>query len=191
MIVSTVPYILPNWVRAVKPFNVNRAFALVLALGCASVVRAQSGALVQAWRYDPRTHSVEIRINNVSQKGITAFNMTVVMKHGDGTQAVGEAGADFSTGIGSLAAETNYDARLYSAKAVTNVEAVIDVIVYADGTSEVHNKRAYDRIVTERKKTRRTVEQKANRLSCRQAHGRPFRLRVRRPALVACPKLSA
>jgi hypothetical protein len=150
--VSTVPYILPNWVSAVKPFNVNRGFALVLALACAFVVRAQSGASVQAWRYDPRTHSVEIRINNVSQRGITAFNMTVAMKHEDGTQAVGEAGADFSTGIGSLAAETNYDTRLYSAKAVTNVEAVIDVILYADGTSEVQNKRAYDRIVTQRKK---------------------------------------
>jgi hypothetical protein len=78
--------------------------------------------------------------------------MTVVMKHEDGTQVVGEAGADFSTGIGSLAAETSYDARLYSAKVVTNVEAVIDVIVYSDGTSEVKNKRAYDRIVTRRKK---------------------------------------
>jgi hypothetical protein len=32
------------------------------------------------------------------------------------------------------------------------VEAVIDVIVYTDGTSEVQNKRAYDRIVTQRKK---------------------------------------
>jgi hypothetical protein len=147
-----VPHNLPKWVKAVKPFNVNRAFALVLALAFTAVVRAQSGALVQAWRYDPRTHSVEIRINNVSPKSITAFNMTVVMKHGDGTQDVGEAGADFSTGIGSLAAETSFDTRLYSAKAVTHVEAVIDVILYADGTSEVQNKRAYDRIVTQRKK---------------------------------------
>jgi hypothetical protein len=95
---------------------------------------------------------VEIRINNVSPQGITAFNMTVLMKHEDGTLVVGEAGADFSTGIGSLAAETSFDTRLYSAKAVTNVEAVIDVILYADGTSEVQNKRAYDRIVTRRKK---------------------------------------
>jgi hypothetical protein len=87
----------------------------------------------------------------VSPKSIAAFNMTVVMKHGDGTQDVGEAGADFSTGIGSLASERSFDTRLYSAKAVTNVEAVIDVIVYTDGTSEVQNKRAYDRIVTQRK----------------------------------------
>ncbi len=147
-----MPYNLPNWVRAVKPFNVNRAFALISALACASVARAQSGALVQAWRYDPQKHAVEIRINNVSPQGITAFNMTVLMKHEDGTLTVGEAGADFSTGIGSLAAERSFDTRLYSAKAVTNVEAVIDVILYADGTSEVLNKRAYDRIVTRRKK---------------------------------------
>ena len=32
------------------------------------------------------------------------------------------------------------------------MEAVIDVILYADGTSEVLNKRAYDRILTQRKK---------------------------------------
>jgi hypothetical protein len=140
------------WVKPVELLSVNRAVALVLALAFASVVRAQSGALVQAWRYDLQKHLVEIRINNVSPKGITAFNMTVVMKHEDGTQAVGEAGADFSTGTGSLAAETSYDTRLYSAKAVTNVEAVIDVIVYTDGTSEVQNKRAYDRIVARRKK---------------------------------------
>jgi hypothetical protein len=138
------------WVKPVELLS-NRTVALVFTLACASVVRAQSGALVQAWRYNPQTHLVEIRINNVSQKGITAFNMTVVMKHGDGTQDVGEAGADFSTGIGSLAAETGFDTRLYSAKTVTNVEAVIDVILYADGTSEVHNKRAYDRIVAQRK----------------------------------------
>jgi hypothetical protein len=140
-----------------KHFNVNRASALVLALAFAYAVRAQSGALVQAWRYNLRVHSVEIRINNVSPKGITAFNMTVVMKHEDGTLTVGEAGADFSSGIGSLAAETSYDTRLYSAQTVTNVEAVIDVILYADGTSDVQNKRAYDRIVTQRKKTWRVV----------------------------------
>jgi hypothetical protein len=140
------------WVKPVELFSVNRTVALVLALAFASVVRAQSGALVQAWRYDPQKHLVEIRINNVTPQGITAFNMTVLMKHGDGTLTVGEAGADFSIGIGSLAAETSYDTRLYSAKAVTNVEAVIDVILYADGTSEVQNKRAYDRIVTRRKK---------------------------------------
>jgi hypothetical protein len=140
------------WVKPVELFSVNRTVALVLALAFASVVRAQSGALVQAWRYNRQTHLVEIRINNVSPQGITAFNMTVLMKHEDGTQAVGEAGADFSTGIGSLAAETSYDTRLYSAKAVTNVEAVVDVILYTDGTSEVHNKHAHDRIVARRKK---------------------------------------
>ena len=140
------------WVKPVELFSVNRAVALALALAFASVVRAQSGALVQAWRYNPQTHLVEIRINNVSPKDITAFNMTVVMKHEDGTQALAEAGADVSTGIGSLAAETSFDTRLYSAKAVTKLEAVIDVILYADGTSEVQNKRAYDCIVARRKK---------------------------------------
>jgi hypothetical protein len=140
------------WVKPVELFGVNRTVVLALALAFASVVRGQSGALVQAWRYNPQNHLVEIRINNVSPKGITAFNMTVLMKHEDGTLTVGEAGADFSTGIGSLAAETSFDTRLYSAKTVTNVEAVIDVILYADGTSEVQNKRAYDRIVTRRKK---------------------------------------
>jgi hypothetical protein len=155
------------WVKPVELFSISRTVALVLTLAFASVVQAQSGALVQAWRYNPQTHLVEIRINNVSPKGITAFNMTVVMRHEDGTQVVGEVGADFLTGIGSLAAETSYDTRLYSAKAVTNVEAVIDVIVYTDGTSEVQNKRAYDRIVTRRKKTRRMVAQKANRLGHR------------------------
>ena len=132
----------------------NRTVALVFTLAFASVLRAQSGALVQAWRYDPQTHLVEIRINNVSPHGITAFNMTVLMKHEDGTLAVGEAGADFSTGIGSLAAETSFDTRLYSAKAVTDVEAVIDVILDADCTSEVQNKHAYDRIVARRKNLR-------------------------------------
>jgi hypothetical protein len=163
-VISTVPLIsrsisshsslktrMSYWVKSVELFGVNRTVALVFTLACASVVRAHSGALVQAWRYDPQKHLVEIRINNVSPKGITAFNMTVVMKHEDGTQTVGEAGADFSTGIGSLASERSLDTRLYSAKAVTNVEAVIDVILYADGTSEVQNKRAYDRIVTQRK----------------------------------------
>ena|ERR1700733_11809254 len=139
------------WVKEVELLS-NRIVALVFTLACASVVRAQSGALVQAWRYNPQKHLVEIRINNVSPKGIPAFNMTVLMKHEDGTLAVGEAGADFSTGIGSLAAETSFNTRLYSAKALTNVEAVIDVILYADGTSEVLNKRAYDRILTQRKK---------------------------------------
>ena len=139
------------WVKPVALLSVNRIVALALALAFASVVRGQSGALVQAWRYDPQKHSVEIRINNVSTKGITAFNITVLMKQEDGTLTVGEAGADFSTGIGSLAPETSYDTRLYSAKAVTNVKALIDVIMYTDGTSEVLNKRAYDRIVARRK----------------------------------------
>jgi hypothetical protein len=46
------------WVKEVELLS-NRIVALVFTLACASVVRAQSGALVQAWRYNPQKHLVE------------------------------------------------------------------------------------------------------------------------------------
>jgi hypothetical protein len=132
--------------------------ALLSLMFVASASLAQSppsppiGAVVQTWHYDSATHFVTVRINNISQKDITAFSMTVSTTYADGTKSVAMAGVDFlgESGDGSFVAGTSHDENLYQTKDVTNVIAVVDVVAYADNTAEVDNSRAFDSLVARR-----------------------------------------
>jgi hypothetical protein len=135
---------------------VTRSLVYGSVLVFASITSAQSppiGAVVQTSHYDPATHFVTVRINNTSQKAITALSMTVLAKYTDGTQGTADAGVDFlgEDSLGSFAAGSSHDERLYQVKDIRDFSAVIDVVIYADGTADVHNTRAFDGFVARRK----------------------------------------
>jgi hypothetical protein len=142
---------------------------LVFTLFFASVSWAQAppgGVVIQTWHYDPATGFTTIRVNNVSGKSITAFDINLVMKFADGTKTTSDSTTELlplmvaiqgnpelgSNGDGSFAAGTSYDKRLGGpgSKAVVDLIAVVDMVAYADGTADVQNKRAFDRIVAKR-----------------------------------------
>jgi hypothetical protein len=69
-------------------------FSLILLLFsvCGSTAARSLGALppvmgatIQSWNYDAATNSVTIRILNLSQKAITAFNVSITETFADGS----------------------------------------------------------------------------------------------------------
>lgn len=141
-------------------------FSVVLTLILTCVGWAQTppmGVVIQTWHYDPATGFATIRLNNVSGRDITAFNLSLVEKFADGTSLSTDDGTDFLQGMeaikenpelglsgrnGSFQAGTSYDLRLGGpgTPAITNVIAVVTVVAYADNTADVQDQRAFARI---------------------------------------------
>lgn len=129
---------------------------------------APIGAVVQTWRYDPQTHSVIVRLLNESDKDITAFNLSVTEKYADGKVAASEKMTDYlplmasvaasqseemvkKYGNGTFAANTSRDVSLPAPNQPIDVSVTLDMVAYADQTTEVINGRAFDNLVASRK----------------------------------------
>lgn len=137
-------------------------FVLALLVALATVSWAQSpiGAAVQTWHLDPATNTVTLKIVNRSHKDITAFNIAIKETYTDGHVNEHELLEELA---GKMVAENNLynesgfhpgelrDELLPVAPGLTNVEAVIDVVTYTDGTADSANKDGLQRIVDERK----------------------------------------
>jgi hypothetical protein len=149
----------------------------VIPPGRAELADSVQGAVVTTWKYDPDSKNVTLKIQNLSGKIITAYSVSITMTYADGsTDALPDGGASserLEESLSSLiymelakgtrdeermrdgnrifaAGSTRYDV-LPQTKDVTNVKAVVDMVIYADCTADVQNERAFHQIVAMRK----------------------------------------
>ena len=161
--------------------------ALAFCIAFASSLKASPiGAVVQTWQYDSQANTVTVRIANISGKDITAFNMSITETFADHSVSTHELLDDMLSamllvqqikgtpdedrirrdlGNGTLAAYQsrdqvfNYD----NGNVVTDFQATIDVVAYADGTAEATNAPALERLREHRNADIRS-HQKANEI---------------------------
>jgi hypothetical protein len=153
-----------------------RFFALAVLILLAQSLRASPpiGAEVQNWHYDPLAKALTVRVENTSQKDITAFNLSVTEKYADGTSNFSERTTDYlplmasvsqfeelrqQHGNGTFAAGTSRDVTIPEPKDVADVSIIPDVVVYADLTADVTNERAFNHIVDGRKEVALATQQ--------------------------------
>src|SRR5712692_8908598 len=132
------------------------------------------GAVVQTWHYDPQANTVTVRIVNISDKNITAVNMSINETFADHSVNNHERLVDMlaavvlvqqikgtpdedrirtQLGDGTLPAHQSFDRvfRYADGKVVTDFHATIDVVAYADGSAEATNIAALARLREHRK----------------------------------------
>jgi uncharacterized protein YchJ len=157
----------------------------VVLLFSAHVTRtAPLGAVVQTWHYDPQTNMVTVQIANMSHKDITGYNLTIKETYADGHVNSHEQMVDF---VGTLKflqemKGTADEARLQKEMGdglfhpgeirkelfrvkpgLKDFEAVVDVVAYADHTSEASNGDGLQRL-TEHRKAEVASTQTANQI---------------------------
>jgi hypothetical protein len=125
--------------------------------------------VIEGWHYDPvgkfGGHTVTMRLVNHSAKDVTAFSISIAEKYADGsTDYVDGRPNDIHDHqvmedmLGTLtqrhvwfAAGTMRDYVIPEAKEIASIEAIVDVVAYADGTADVlDNDRAFQNLVAER-----------------------------------------
>ena len=160
-------------------------FLLCIAFAVPLLASPPLGAVVDSWHYDPQTRMVTIRIANISEKDITAYNMSITETFADQSvsstehltdmlgavvtvrQAKGTPDEDRilrELGNGTLEAHQTRE-RVFGpyAKVVTDFQGTIDVVAYADGRAEATNAPALDRLREHRNAELRSY-QKANQI---------------------------
>ncbi len=126
-------------------------------------------AVVVTWHYYAEPKMLVIHLTNNSGKDITAYNVSIRNKYADGTHDDQCCGLQSSSellggliavqmakgtpseesaerGNNIFAAGTTRDQTVPETKGISGVDAVVDVVVYADGTKEVGNEDALKRI---------------------------------------------
>ena len=125
------------------------------------------GVVIERWRYDPAAKTVILHLVNNSHKDVTAFNISIAERYADGS-------TDYVDGTpndihdhqvmedkvnlylmdgrsGKFLAGTTLDYLIPEAKDIADVEAILDVVAYADGTADVQNDRAFRNLMAARK----------------------------------------
>ena len=131
-------------------------------------------AVVASHLYDPATNTVTIHMFNNTDKDITAYNISIKEKYGQQVNehqysgdTVGvmltiqdptEEAADrenlrhmYHSTNGTWQAGTSHDEVIHVQSGLTDFEAVLDTVIFADKTAETTNKDALDRILAQRK----------------------------------------
>src|SRR5712664_2545484 len=136
------------------------------------------GAVVQTWHYDPAANTVALRILNTSGKDITAWNIKiketyagVVGEHEYYTDLLqlmlnvqehaGTADGESlrqQFGNGTFQAGTSRDETLHVQPGLTDYQATLDTVIYADKTAETTNQPALNRAVTAWKSIASTMQ---------------------------------
>jgi hypothetical protein len=128
------------------------------------------GVVIESWHYDPQQKTLTLHLVNHSHKDVTAYNISIAEKYADGS-----TNPWYAEGIPhnlqdsqmmedmlnlmnqpnrkAFAAGTTHDHVMYGQeKDIADIEAVVDVVAYADGTAdELDNDRAFRNLVAERK----------------------------------------
>jgi hypothetical protein len=124
-----------------------------------------TGALITAHPYDPIKNTVTLRITNTSGKDITAYNIKIKETYGTAvnqheymtdtvqTMLMAEEDAHMRAILppGTLQPGASKEEIMRVQPGLTNYEAVIDTVTYADKTAETVNQPALDRILQNRK----------------------------------------
>jgi hypothetical protein len=126
------------------------------------------GVVIESWHYDRQQKTLTLHLVNRSKKDVTAFNISIAERYADGsTDYVDGRPNDIhdhqimedmlnlliNAGQGkAFAAGTTHDYVMGEVKDISDVEAVVDVVAYADGTADVlNNERAFRNLMAERK----------------------------------------
>lgn len=136
------------------------------------------GAVVQTTQFDAAKSQLTVNVFNTSQKDITALSFTVFITHTDGAEVSFSWSTDFVWGIISSAeqgheiepaashgfeAGTSRDLDIPLSPPGISYRAIISVAIYADGTADVLDKAAFQRLIM-RRKGEVLAMQKANKL---------------------------
>src|SRR5882762_1031001 len=134
------------------------------------------GVVIESWHYDAQKRAVILHLVNHSPKDVTAFNISILEKYADGSTAYTDGTpsdihdhqimedmlgptinaqmgiVSHGSGNGTFAAGTSRDYPDLVGKDVSGIDAVVDVVAYADGSADVlDNDRAFRNLTAERK----------------------------------------
>jgi hypothetical protein len=133
------------------------------------------GAVIESWHYDPAQKAVILHLVNQSHKDVTSFNISILEKYADGSTSYLDGtpsdihdhqmmedmlgllisiqlGVSPGSGKGTFVAGTSRDYPDFVGKDVSGIDAVVDVVAYADGSADVlNNDRAFRNLTAERK----------------------------------------
>lgn len=130
--------------------------------------RQETGLVIQSWKYNPETKELALSLVNLSGKDITAYGISDSDGSTDLYGRLNPPGEQLEDMLGLLInaqmmgkeppkdppngiiAAGGTRTRILGAKD-SSVKAVIDLVVYADGTAEVLNEHAFSQIVAIRK----------------------------------------
>jgi hypothetical protein len=113
------------------------------------------GAVVQSSIYNAANGVTTLHIVNASQKEISAIHFSIQVTLADGS--ISRAGANFfgldfvegiTQGKGGFLRGTAIDQEI---KQDGPVQATVDMVAYADGTADVLNEEAFDKLISRRK----------------------------------------
>ncbi|HUJ93385.1 MAG TPA: hypothetical protein VLW46_00320 [Candidatus Bathyarchaeia archaeon] len=148
---------------------------LLVVVSCivpAPALAQVKGAVVQTWHYDPRANAVTATIVNLSRKDITGYNISItetyanapVNKHEmlcdyiariallqrvQGTPDEADVRKQFGDGLFHPGESRN---EVFGVRAgLTDFQAVVDVVAYADETADASNNDGLQRLLTHRK----------------------------------------
>lgn len=151
----------------------------MLSLAFATSLRAGPlGSMLQSWDIDSTKNAVTLHLFNSSGKDISAYNITIKETYGqqvnehqyyedmvgvmlriqDPTEIHRDELAEMYNGNGTWEAGTSHDQVLIVQPGLTDFEATLDAVVYADKTAETTNRDALERAMTTRKAIAQTLQ---------------------------------
>jgi hypothetical protein len=145
-----------------------RYFMLFLTLAVPLRASPPMGAMVQNSHYDPIKRTMTFSVVNVSRKDITAFSLQLRETFADGTEATSEFTLDFLPGMistieqgheiepgggnGAFAPGATRNTQEFSqSPGGQKLSATVDMVAYADGSTDVLNERSFRALVLRRK----------------------------------------
>lgn len=143
------------------------AFVALLA-PTLSAQRQETGLVIQSWKFNPEKKELALQLVNLSGKDIVAYNIS---DSDDSTDLYGRPnspGEHLEDALGVLIMEQmtgqkppkDYPRGVFASATTrtlilgakdSSVKAVVDLVVYVDGTAEVLNQHAFSQIVASRK----------------------------------------
>jgi len=125
-------------------------------------------AVIQNSHYNPQTNIITLRVSNTGSKDITAINFGISVTYPTGNGAAASLGYsyDFVDGIiasiergyevapgarHGIAPGDSRDLDVPVSPPIASFKPTVDMVIYADGTADVQNRMAFNRIMLQRK----------------------------------------
>lgn len=138
----------PKWLLCF----ITLLYAIALPLGGSPGI----GGVILTSEYDAVTKKTSVHIGNISGKEITAIDISFQVTFPDGAQSAPGSSSwrvDFLGGVaeggGGIAPGATFDHEFGGQPGP--VQAIVDMVIYADGTAEVVNQQAFSQTIAERK----------------------------------------
>jgi len=142
---------------------------LAFAIRISGQTQVQKPPVELTWSYDAQKKTLTLHLANHSGKDITAYNISIAERYADGSTNYADGRpndihdhqimeemlntlvlANGERGSGTFAAGTIRDQVIPEAKVISDVEAIVDMVIYADSTIDVQNDRAFRQLLAMR-----------------------------------------